>query len=122
MLADFFTKPLQGSLFRFFQDIIMAYTSITEILDDHPRIKESVENFKKYKSEIFNKVEDHITKDRVRINEYVHPSHSEKDLISSEHTNVLPEHTEVLPEHTKVLPKHTKVMQQFYAEITKTNT
>ena len=78
MLADFFTKPLQGSLFRFFRDIIMGYTSITEILDEHPKIKERVENLKNYKSEILNKVEDHIKRNNIRTKEYVHPSDTEK--------------------------------------------
>ena len=48
MLADFFTKPLQGELFRFFRNIIMGYTSIMEILDDHTEIKERVEKWKNY--------------------------------------------------------------------------
>ena len=33
MLADFFTKPLQGSLFHIFRDVIMGYTSIEELVD-----------------------------------------------------------------------------------------
>jgi len=31
MLADFFTKPLQGSLFRKFRDVVMGYTTIDSI-------------------------------------------------------------------------------------------
>ena len=35
MLADFFTKALQGNLFRFFRDILMGYVSIEEIIKDN---------------------------------------------------------------------------------------
>jgi hypothetical protein len=31
MLADFFTKPLQGSLFRKFRDAVMGYTHIDSL-------------------------------------------------------------------------------------------
>ena len=31
MLADFFTKPLQGALFRKFQDVISGYKPITTL-------------------------------------------------------------------------------------------
>ena len=34
MIADFFTKPLQGSLFRKFRDVIMGIKHITTIIDD----------------------------------------------------------------------------------------
>ena len=34
MIADFFTKPLQGALFQLFRDIIMGYKLISS-LDDH---------------------------------------------------------------------------------------
>ena len=44
MLADFFTKPLQGELFRFFRSIIMGYAPISGILDLNGEIKERVEN------------------------------------------------------------------------------
>ena len=46
MLADFFTKPLQSELFRFMRSIIMGFTSITNVLDQHSEIKERVENGK----------------------------------------------------------------------------
>ena len=32
ILPDFFTKPLQGNLFRFFRDILIGYVSIEEII------------------------------------------------------------------------------------------
>ena len=50
MIADFFTKALQGKVFKFFRDIIMGYTTVEEILrtlkdtDVSFTIKERVEN------------------------------------------------------------------------------
>jgi hypothetical protein len=43
MLADFFTKPLQGSLFRKFREVIMGHKHIDtlkQICRPHPRIGE----------------------------------------------------------------------------------
>ena len=42
ILADFFTKPLQGTLCRFFRDILMEYVSIKEIIQDDIEMKERV--------------------------------------------------------------------------------
>jgi hypothetical protein len=48
MLADFFTKALQGNLFRTFRDIIMGYIHIdTILLDPSYPLKERVENTNK---------------------------------------------------------------------------
>ena len=48
MLADFFTKPLQDTLFRFFRNILMGYVSIKEIIKDDIEMKKrlgfSIEN------------------------------------------------------------------------------
>ena len=33
MLADFFTKPLQGALFRKFRDVILGYKHVTTLTD-----------------------------------------------------------------------------------------
>ena len=43
MLADFFAKPLQGNLFRFFRYILMGYVYIEEIIKDNNEMKERVE-------------------------------------------------------------------------------
>ena len=43
MLADFFTKPLQGNLFWCFRDILMGYVSIEEIITNDIEMKERVE-------------------------------------------------------------------------------
>ena len=43
MIADFFTKPLQGSLFKVFREVIMGYKPITALLN-LDTIKERVEN------------------------------------------------------------------------------
>ena len=42
MLADFFTNPLQGDLFRFFRDILMSSVSIEEIIKGDIEMKERV--------------------------------------------------------------------------------
>ena len=34
MVADFFTKPLQGSLFRKFRDIVLGYKHISSLHSD----------------------------------------------------------------------------------------
>ena len=34
MLADFFTKPLQGSLFRKFRDVVLGYTPIEDLINE----------------------------------------------------------------------------------------
>ena len=50
MIADFFTKALQGKAFKFFREIIMGYTTVEEILRTLKyknmsfTIKERVEN------------------------------------------------------------------------------
>jgi hypothetical protein len=33
MVADFFTKPLQGDLFRKFRDVVMGYKHISSLYD-----------------------------------------------------------------------------------------
>ena len=58
MLADFFAKPLQGSLFRFYRDIIMGYVSVNDIIGDNPKIKERVENWKKFAPSVSLPVEE----------------------------------------------------------------
>ena len=45
MLADFFTKPLQGILFRKSRDVIMGYKPIDTLKVPHPH-KERVGNKK----------------------------------------------------------------------------
>ena len=34
MIADFFTKPLQGNLFRKFRDLVLGYKHISELEDE----------------------------------------------------------------------------------------
>ena len=43
MIADFFTKPLQGNIFRKFRDMIMGYVNIPSKFFDISKIKERVE-------------------------------------------------------------------------------
>ena len=48
MLADYFTKPLQGNVFRRFRDVIMGKTHINDLLlDPDFKIKERVEKMSK---------------------------------------------------------------------------
>ena len=43
MIADYFTKPLQGKMFKLFRDVIMGYAHVDSILNsDIPQIKERV--------------------------------------------------------------------------------
>ena len=42
MLADFFTKPLQGRMYRLFRNILMGHTSLQTLIELIP-IKEHVE-------------------------------------------------------------------------------
>ena len=45
MLGDYFTKPLQGSLSRFYREIIMGYKRIDEVLcNTRYPLKERVEH------------------------------------------------------------------------------
>ena len=37
IIVDFFTKPLQGNLFRKFRDIVLGYKHVTEIEDESPK-------------------------------------------------------------------------------------
>ena len=111
MLADFFTKPLQGSLFRFFRDIIMGYTSITDILDDHPKIKERVENWKKYKHEMFSHIEDNTStpkkvsfaKAGVSNDVVVHTPQSKNKYVHSQYENV----ESIQPTYAQVVKQKT---------------
>jgi hypothetical protein len=45
MVGDFFTKPLQGNLFKKFRDVIMGHKHMTTLAIDLPMpIEERVEN------------------------------------------------------------------------------
>ena len=39
MLTDFYTRPLEGVLFKFFSDILMRYIFINKIIDDDIEMK-----------------------------------------------------------------------------------
>lgn len=48
MLADYFTKPLQGNVFGRFRDVIMGKTHINDLLlDPNFKVKERVEKVSK---------------------------------------------------------------------------
>ena len=44
MLADFFTKPLNGKLYHTFRDVVMGYKPIYELQDETFSFKERVGN------------------------------------------------------------------------------
>ena len=44
MIADYFTKPLQGRVFQKFRNIIMGYEKLSALQDDSFTLKERVEN------------------------------------------------------------------------------
>ena len=59
MLADFFTKPLQGELYRYFRNIIMGYTPISDLITEVLKIKERVEKnakWQKYDKKLICKI------------------------------------------------------------------
>jgi len=41
MIADFFTKPLQGNLFRKFRDLVLGYKHISDLNEESPKSGES---------------------------------------------------------------------------------
>ena len=59
MLADFFTKPIQRELFRFFRNIIMGYVSIADIIGVNNELKERVENSGKYSEGLISRLPDY---------------------------------------------------------------
>ena len=76
MLADFFTKPLQGELFRFFRNIIMGYVSVTDLFNEDSKIKERVGKWEKYKNGLISNIDKNEDTDnkkvkKVKINTYV---------------------------------------------------
>ena len=56
MLADFFTKPLQGKLFNFFRNIVMGYVSAHDVIAVNPEMKERIENLGKYQESIISRM------------------------------------------------------------------
>ena len=65
MLADYFTKPLQGKMFHVFRNIIMGYRPISDLLTDISELKERVEDH-----EMIEKVRSDINdQERAEINE-----------------------------------------------------
>ena len=46
MIADYFTKPLQGALFHSFRNVIMGWAHISTVYTGYPVPKERVGNSK----------------------------------------------------------------------------
>jgi hypothetical protein len=83
MLADYFTKALQGSLFRLFRNIIMGYVHADAVLMDpsHP-LKERVENKTKNRnvSENDKSVRTRVTDERMTYADVVKKHKSSNDM------------------------------------------
>ena len=63
MLADYFTKPLQGNVFRRFRAVIMGYVHINDLLlDPNLKLKERVE---KLNNIVIRKLEDNRSNGKV---------------------------------------------------------
>ena len=57
MLADFFTKPLQGSLFKFYKEIIMGRRPTYHIIKDAVEMKERV-GIQRYEEKLISSISD----------------------------------------------------------------
>ena len=64
MLADFFTKPLNGKLYHTFRDVVMGYKPIYELQDKTFSFKERVGNINENKKVSKNSNEETITPPR----------------------------------------------------------
>ena len=49
MTADYFTKPLQGNIFKIFRDVIMEFSHVDTLLTTDLPIKERVEKGPMYR-------------------------------------------------------------------------
>ena len=87
MLADFFTKPLQGELFRFFRSIIMGHTSIIDVLDHSVEMKERVEKWRKYKIDLISNVDQRTDMDTVRTINTSNNNDADNILVKATSTN-----------------------------------
>ena len=63
MLADFFTKPLNGSLFRKFRDVILGYKPVSSLRETMPSdIEERVGNCEQQSQNRHNVPQDNTSK------------------------------------------------------------
>ena len=62
MLADFFAKPIQGELFRFFRNIIMGYVSAIDVINVNDEMKERVKKWQKYQNIIIPYLSNDVNK------------------------------------------------------------
>ena len=64
MIADYFTKPLQGKLFHTLRNIIMGYTSVFEMMEEYFPLKERIGNDNVYSEKEKNKKNKEIEKEK----------------------------------------------------------
>ena len=82
----------------------MGYTSITDIPDEHPKIKKRVENWRKYKFKMISNIDVRTDKDRVRIDKYEEHEKPPNDAKNKDTNNKF---------------VHDKAVRSTYAQVTK---
>ena len=101
MLADFFTKPLQGALFHKFRDVIMGWKHISTLKEpSNSELKERVE----MSNEIYNNVSSD-SEDKVKRGKRVRFKSTPENI---ESTNVIPEES-LFDESVKAMTKNVKL-------------
>ena len=88
MLADFFTKPIQGELFRFFRNILMGYVSIIDVINVNDELKERVEKWAKYSHGLTSHLQSkkNNLKEKEKIDKRNNLNESAKDIQSENST------------------------------------
>ena len=56
MLADYFTKPLQGNLFKFYKEIVMGWVPPKDIISAAVEMKERVGKSAKYDEKLISNI------------------------------------------------------------------
>ena len=93
MLAAFFTKVLQGELFRFFRSIIMGWTTILDVVAVNDEMKKRVEKWSKYENKLISSLKDQTKNENVRTGKYcdnndvIVPTYVHKDTNNKENAN-----------------------------------
>ena len=135
MLADFFTKPLQGELYRYFRNIIMGYSPITDLITEVLKIKERVEKnakWHKYEKKLICEINEinpnsrhpskKVSRDENTLNNNNISDVRHKDTTNSTNTYVrIPKSTVQYVEHNKDADASTNdiISKPTYASIVK---
>ena len=96
MLADFFTKPLQGELFRFFRSIVMGHTKILDVITVNEEMKKRVKKWDKYGDKLISDLTNHSKRKEVRMNVHDNFNIASKDTSKDVRTScVLTQHKDM---------------------------